>query len=176
MILKFTGRVEKILTGSISALNLPLPWPQKNRKLLQFYNCFVEKKLETIEKSCSLWCFYNALKMYAMPSQLVFLHYLLSGHDMEWMERKSLYMEYGRCHNEMEDFKNGIEDNFPYFKTNFILDFAHGIYRKIYTDSDNQHLNCRGDTRGCVPPSLVSVPPPRVSVPHQNFSVLLTRV
>ena len=39
--------------------------------------------------------------------------------------------------NEMEDFKNGIEGNFPYFHANSILDFAHGIYRKIYTDSDN---------------------------------------
>ena len=26
---------------------------------------------------------------------------------------------------------------FPFY-TNSILDFAHGIYRKIYTDSDNQ--------------------------------------
>ena len=35
--------------------------------------------------------------------------------------------------NGMEDFKNGMEDNLPYFHTNSILDFAHGIYRKIYT-------------------------------------------
>ena len=35
--------------------------------------------------------------------------------------------------NEMEDFKNGIEDNLPYFYTSSILDFADGIYRQIYT-------------------------------------------
>ena len=39
--------------------------------------------------------------------------------------------------NGMEDFKNGMEDNLPYFHTNSILDFAHGIYRKIYTCGDN---------------------------------------
>ena len=33
----------------------------------------------------------------------------------------------------MEDFKNEMEDNLPYFYTNFILDFAHGNYRKINT-------------------------------------------
>ena len=32
--------------------------------------------------------------------------------------------------NGMEDFKNGIEDNLPYFHTNSILDFVHCIYRK----------------------------------------------
>ena len=30
-----------------------------------------------------------------------------------------------------------MEDYLPYFRTNFILDFAHGIYRKMYTDRDN---------------------------------------
>ena len=39
--------------------------------------------------------------------------------------------------NGMEDFKNGMEDNLPYFHSNSMLDFAHGIYRKIYGDSDN---------------------------------------
>ena len=39
--------------------------------------------------------------------------------------------------NGIEDFKSGIEDNLPYFHTNSILDFAHGIYRKIYTDSND---------------------------------------
>ena len=38
----------------------------------------------------------------------------------------------------MKDFKNEMEDNLPYFHTNSTLDFAHGIYREIYTDSDNQ--------------------------------------
>ena len=39
--------------------------------------------------------------------------------------------------NGMEDFKNEMEDNLPHFRTNFMLDFAHGIYRKIYTESDD---------------------------------------
>ena len=39
--------------------------------------------------------------------------------------------------NGMEEFKNGIEDNLPYLHTNSVLDFPHGICRKIYTDSDN---------------------------------------
>ena len=40
--------------------------------------------------------------------------------------------------NRMEAFKNGMEDNFSYFNTNFIPDFAHGMYGKIYTNSENQ--------------------------------------
>ena len=47
---------------------------------------------------------------------------------MEW--NGNFGMEYG-----MEDFKNGMEDNLPYFHTNSILDFTLSIYRKIYTDS-----------------------------------------
>ena len=39
--------------------------------------------------------------------------------------------------NGMEDFKNGMDGNLPYFHTNSILDFPYGIYRKIYTNSDN---------------------------------------
>ena len=31
----------------------------------------------------------------------------------------------------MEDFKNRMEDNLPYFLTNAILDFVHCIYSKI---------------------------------------------
>ena len=31
----------------------------------------------------------------------------------------------------MEDFKNGMENNLPYFHTNSVLDFSHDIYRKI---------------------------------------------
>ena len=58
---------------------------------------------------------------------------------MEWkMEWNGNFgMEYGRCQSGMEDFKNGMKDNLPYFHTNFILDFAQGIYRKVYTDSDD---------------------------------------
>ena len=57
---------------------------------------------------------------------------------MEW--NGNFGMEYGRCQNGMEDFKNGMGDNFSYFHTNSILDFAHGIYRKVYTDNDNQNM------------------------------------
>ena len=46
-------------------------------------------------------------------------------------------MEYGKCLNGIENFKNGMEDHLPYFHINSILDFAHGIYRKINTDGDN---------------------------------------
>ena len=54
---------------------------------------------------------------------------------MEW--NVNFGMKYGRCQNGMEDFKNGMDDNLPYFHTNFILDFAHGVYRKIRRDSVN---------------------------------------
>ena len=50
---------------------------------------------------------------------------------MEW--NGNFGMKYGRCQNGMEDFKNGIEDNLPYSHTNSILDFLHGIFRKILT-------------------------------------------
>ena len=36
--------------------------------------------------------------------------------------------------NRMEDFKNEMEDNLPYFQSNIILDFVHCIFRKIHTD------------------------------------------
>ena len=50
----------------------------KIKKLLHFYNYFdIKKFLETLEKSCSLCSLYNALKLYAVTSQLVFLHSLL---------------------------------------------------------------------------------------------------
>ena len=60
---------------------------------------------------------------------------LMAGHGMKW--NVNFGMKYGRCQNGMEDFKNEMEDNLPYFHTNSILDFAHGIYKKIHTDSDN---------------------------------------
>ena len=60
---------------------------------------------------------------------------LIAGHGMEW--NGNFGIKYGRCQNGMEDFKNGMEDNLPYFHTNSILDFAHGIYRKIRRDSVN---------------------------------------
>ena len=47
---------------------------------------------------------------------------------MEWNENFGI--EYGRCQNGMEDIKNGMEGNLPYFHTNSILDFDHGIYKK----------------------------------------------
>ena len=67
--------------------------------------------------------------------------YIQSGHGMEWngkwngMERKFRYGIWKMPEwNEMEDFKNGMEDYLPYFHTNSILDFVHCIYRKIHTD------------------------------------------
>ena len=30
--------------------------------------------------------------------------------------------------NGMKNFRNGMKENLPYFHTNSILDFAHGIY------------------------------------------------
>ena len=62
------------------------------------------------------------------------------GHGMKWngMKRKFRYEIWKIPEwNGMEDFKNGMEDNLSYFHTNSILDFAHGIYKKIFTDSDN---------------------------------------
>ena len=60
---------------------------------------------------------------------------------MEWngkwneMEISVWNMEDARMEwNGMEDFKNGMEDNLPYFHTNSILDFVHCTYRKIHTD------------------------------------------
>ena len=53
------------------------------------------------------------------------------------MERKFRFGN-RKCQNGMEDFKNRMEDNLSYSHTNFILDFAHGIYRKTYTDSDDK--------------------------------------
>ena len=57
---------------------------------------------------------------------------------MEWngmengMERKFWYRIWKMPEwNGMEDFKNGMEENLPYFQTHSILDFAHGIYKKF---------------------------------------------
>ena len=38
---------------------------------------------------------------------------------------------------ESKNFRNGMEDNLPYFHISSVLDFAHAIYRKINTDGDN---------------------------------------
>ena len=52
------------------------------------------------------------------------------------MKKKILY---GRRQNGMEDyFKNGMEDNSPYFHTNSVPDFVHGMYGKVCMDSDKQ--------------------------------------
>ena len=44
---------------------------------------------------------------------------------MVWKWEWKFGMEYGRCQNGMKwkIFKNGMEDNLPYFHTNSILDF-----------------------------------------------------
>ena len=57
---------------------------------------------------------------------------------MEWNETEISVWKMPEW-NGMEDFKNGMEDNLPYFHTNSILDFVHCIFRKIHTDvgSDN---------------------------------------
>ena len=54
---------------------------------------------------------------------------------MEWKMEWKFWYRIWKMPNGMEDIKNGMEDNFPYFHTdtNSILDFTHGIYRKIYT-------------------------------------------
>ena len=42
-------------------------------------------------------------------------------------------MEYGRCQNGMEDFKNGMEDNLPYFHTKLHSPFcALCLQKNIY--------------------------------------------
>ena len=53
-------------------------------------------------------------------------------YGMEWKFRYGIWKmpEW----NKMEDFKNGMKDILPYFHTNSILYFVHGIYRKIYTN------------------------------------------
>ena len=47
---------------------------------------------------------------------------------MEWKFRYGIWKmpEW----NGMEGFKNGMEDNLPYFHTNSILNFVHCIYKK----------------------------------------------
>ena len=54
------------------------------------------------------------------------------GNGMEWKFRYEIWKmsEW----NGKEDFKIGMEDNFPYFHTNSKLDFAHCAYTKIHTD------------------------------------------
>ena len=39
--------------------------------------------------------------------------------------------------NGMEDFKNGMEDNLPYFHTNSILNFVHVVTEKYIPMSGN---------------------------------------
>ena len=61
---------------------------------------------------------------------------------MEWNGRwNGTEFRYGMCKmskwNGMDDFENRMEDILRYFHTISTLDFAHGIYRKTYTDSDN---------------------------------------
>ena len=65
----------------------------------------------------------------------------LYGQGMVWngmengMERKFRYGIWKKPEwNGMEDFKNGMKDNLPYFHTNSILDFVRCIYRKIHAD------------------------------------------
>ena len=86
-----------------------------------------------------------------------------AGHGMEWngmengMEWNGNFgMEYGRCQNGMEDLKNGMEDNLPYFHTNSILDLCIVFTEKYipmlgsdkllsqkYSTSISAHIICR---------------------------------
>ena len=51
------------------------------------------------------------------------------------MERKFWYGIWKIAEwNGVEAFKNRIEDNLPYFHINSILNFVHGIYKKMYAD------------------------------------------
>ena len=45
--------------------------------------------------------------------------------------------------NGMKDFKNGMEDNLPYFHTNSILDFVHCSCRKIIPMLGSNKQYCR---------------------------------
>ena len=85
--------------------------------------------------------FNNFAKTGLGPKAQIFLRHEEAGHGMEWngkwngMERKFRYGIWKMPEwNGMEDFKNGMEDNLPYFHTNSILDFVHCICRKIHTD------------------------------------------
>ena len=59
-------------------------------------------------------------------------HSTTAGHGMEWKFRYGIWKmpEW----NGMDDFKNGMKDNLPYFYTNSILDLVYCIHRKIHTD------------------------------------------
>ena len=44
--------------------------------------------------------------------------------------------------NGMEDFKNGMKDNLPYFHTNSILDFVHFFAEKFIPMSGSDKSHC----------------------------------
>ena len=52
---------------------------------------------------------------------------------MEW--NGNFGMEFGKCLNGMEDFKNGMEDNLPYFHTNSTLDFLNPYLTDVCYDN-----------------------------------------
>ena len=73
-------------------------------------------------------------------SYLVF-HSRLQGMVWNGMKRKFRYRKWKMPEwNGMENFKNGIRNNLPFFYINFIIGFAYGANRKIYTDSDNKNM------------------------------------
>ena len=66
---------KQLITFALSPLSRSTA---KIRKLLHFCSYFnIKRFLETLKKSCSLCSFSNALKLYAVTSQLVFLYSLL---------------------------------------------------------------------------------------------------
>ena len=93
-----------------------------------FENFRIFTRLMFIEASSNIKHLVYKATVYANNNNAM----MYSGHGMEW--NGNFGMEYGRCQNGMEDFKNGMEDNLPYFHTNSILDFMRCIYRKIHTD------------------------------------------
>ena len=55
-------------------------------------------------------------------------------YEMEWNRtvewNENFGLENGRSQTGMEDFKNGVEDNLPYFHTNSMLDFVQTFAEK----------------------------------------------
>ena len=75
-------------------------------------------------------------------SPTLLLLYYSSGHGMKWngkwngMERKFRYGIWKMLEwNGVEDFKNGMEDNLPYFHTNSILDFLNPYLTDVCYDN-----------------------------------------
>ena len=63
------------------------------------------------------------------------LYWPRAEHGMEWNGKwNGTEILVQNVEDARMEWKNGMEDNLPYFHTNCTLDFVHGINRKIYTD------------------------------------------